>query len=196
MHPNPLFRAKDRDLLADAVAIGFAHIFAGTPDGPMVVHVPVTAAGDHLRFHVARKNRIAAHLDGAAILASFAGPDGYVSPSWYAAPRDQVPTWNYVAVEVDGVARALSSSDLIDQLDTLAAVHEPRVAPIRPWTRGQTDPTVIAKLMAAIQGFELHVTAIRGTTKLSQNRRDADRAGVIAGLRACGNDALAGAMEA
>lgn len=195
MHPNPLFRADEGDLLARAGRIGFAHLFAATPDGPMVVHAPVTVHADRLRFHVARKNRIAAHLAHAAVVASLSGPDGYVSPSWYAQPRDQVPTWNYTTIEIEGVCAPLPPADLLDQLDTLAAAHEPRVAPVRPWTRAKTDPTVIAKLLMAIQGFEITVTAMRGTTKLSQNKRDEDRAGVIAGLVASGNTALAEAMR-
>ncbi len=44
MHPSPAFRsgAAEADLLARAERIGFAHVFAATPAGPMVVHAPVT----------------------------------------------------------------------------------------------------------------------------------------------------------
>ena len=187
MHPNPSFRA-DGDLLAHAAAIGFAHLFAPTLAGPMVAHAPLTRHGDRLRFHLARANRLHPHLDGAAIVASLAGPDGYISPNWYERPGNQVPTWNYVSIEIEGRARALPETALVEQLDALADAHEPRPD---PWTRAKTDPAVFAKLLAAIEAFEIEVTAIRGTTKLSQNKSAADRAGVAAGLAARGNHALA-----
>ncbi|MDP1027348.1 FMN-binding negative transcriptional regulator [Sphingomonas sp. KR1UV-12] len=194
MHPAPAFRS-DEDWLALAGTIGFAHIFLAGAEGLMVVHAPVTRHGDRLRFHVSRANRIAPHLPGAAALVSVQGVDGYVSPNWYAAPVDQVPTWNYVAVEIDGIVAPLDEAELLAQLDELAAVHEPRVNPAAPWTRDKTDPARIVALLRGIVGFELTPTAIRGTRKLSQNKTTADRAGTVAGLDAAGNVALAAAMR-
>ena len=199
MHPNRAFRfADDAAMLDWAARRGFAHVFVATPDGPMVAHAPVVAAGDAaFRFHVARANRVARHLDGARVLLSVAGTDGYVSPSWYAdsASPMQVPTWNYVAVEIEGIARRLDRAGLADQLDTLAAAHEPRVAPELPWTRAKTDPAYFEALLDAIVGFEVTVATMRGTTKLSQNKPAADLAGVLDGLARSGNAALAEQMR-
>ena len=192
MHPNPLFRSDPATLLERAAAIGLAHLFVATPLGPMVAHAPVTRHGERLRFHIARANRLHAHLDGAQVLASLSAPDGYVSPNWYERPGNQVPTWNYLSVEVEGIARALPEAALLEQLDALADGHEPRPG---PWTRAKTDPAAIAAMLRAIEGFEIEVTAIRGTTKLSQNKNAADLQGVIAGLRQAGNAALANAMD-
>ena len=195
MHPNRALHAGDAtDPLALAETIGFAHILVPTHGGPMVVHAPVTRAGGALRFHVARGNRATRHLDGATVLLSVAGPQGYVSPNWYEVPGDQVPTWNYVAVEIDGVARAIGEDALVEQLDLLAAVHEPHASPDRPWTRDKMDDTAFRRLLGAIVGFEVTPTAIRTTTKLSQNKPAADRVRVIAGLRRAGNEPLAAAM--
>lgn len=193
MHPNPSFRADTADMLARAAAIGFAHIICSTPDGLMVAHAPLTLHGERVRFHVARANRIAPHLDGAALLLSVVGVHGYVSPNWYQAPGDQVPTWNYVAIEIEGHAAATDDAALVEQLDRLAETHEPRPG---PWTRDKTDADTFAKMLRAIRGYELTVTGVRGTTKLSQNKSAADRAGVIAGLQARGERALAQAMAA
>ncbi|WP_419807228.1 FMN-binding negative transcriptional regulator [Sphingomonas sp.] len=193
MHPNPIFRPDQATLVARAAAIGFAHLFVATPAGPMVAHAPMTLHGDEFRFHLARANCLHPHLDGATVLASVAGPDGYVSPNWYARPGNQVPTWNYETIEIEGIARAIPEAALLEQLDRLADVHEPRPD---PWTRAKTDPAVIAALLRAIGGFALTVTAIRGTTKLAQHKSAADRAGVIDGLSQGGNLALAQAMAA
>ena len=197
MHPNRAFRfADDASMLAFAAKRGFAHIFAGTPEGPMVAHAPITPFDGAFRFHVARGNPIARHLAGATLLLSVSDTDGYVSPSWYADPMGstQVPTWNYVAIEIVGTARLLDDAELTAQLDTLAALHEPRVSPELPWTRAKTDPAYFDKLLKAIVGFEVTVEAVRGTTKLSQHRPHEDNVGVIAGLHRSGNPALAEAM--
>lgn len=193
MHPNPRFR-ESGDWLDFADARGFAHIFAATTAGPMAVQAPVTRDGDGLCFHLARGNRIAAHLDEASVVASVSGVDGYISPNWYAAPANQVPTWNFVAVEIEGIARALDDAGLIAQLDALAARHEPRVNPADPWTRDKMDDALFGRMLGAIRGFRIDVTAIRETVKLSQHKSDADQAGTVAGLRAAGEHALADAM--
>ena len=193
MHPNPAFRPDPAALLDRAAARGFAHLFAATRAGPMVAHVPLTRHDDELWFHLARANRLHPHLDGATVLASIAGPDGYITPNWYARPVNQVPTWNYTAIEIDGVARALSEADLRAQLDALADRHEPRP---NPWTLAKTDPHVVAALFRAIGGFAIRITAVRGTDKLSQHKGAEDNARVAAALRKQGNPALADEMDA
>lgn len=193
MHPNPAFRPDAAGLLDRVHARGFAHLFAATPVGPMVAHVPVTRYGDELWCHLARANRLHPHLNGAAVLVSVAGPDGYVSPNWYPRPANQVPTWNYTAIEVEGVARALPEADLRAQLDALADQHEPRPD---PWTMAKTEPHVVTALLRAIEGFAIRVIAVRGTDKLSQHRGADERDRVAAALRARGNTALAQAIEA
>lgn len=198
MHPNRAFRFdSDAAILDWAVARGFAHIFADTPEGLMVVHAPIIAAGaGTVRFHVSRNNRMTPHLDGARVLISVAGPDGYITPNWYVDGAASVPTWNYVSAEIDGTARAIDEEALTDQLDTLAALHEPRVAPDRPWTRDKMPEDRFRAMLKAITGFEVAIEAIRGTVKLSQNKNDADVAGVMTGLRDSGNPDLAAATEA
>src|SRR3569623_983170 len=198
MHPNRAFRFdSDAAILDWAVVRGFAHIFADTPDGPMVVHAPIVAAGaGAVRFHVSRGNRIMPHLDGARVVISVAGPDGYITPNWYVDGAASVPTWNYVSAEIDGIARAIDEETLTDQIDTLAASHEPRVAPDSPWTRDKIPEDRFHAMLKAIIGFEVTIEAIRGTVKLGQNKNDAAVAGVMVGLRDTGNPDLAAATAA
>ncbi|WP_267378896.1 FMN-binding negative transcriptional regulator [Sphingomonas sp. GC_Shp_6] len=192
MHPSSAFRAPDDAALLDMVAAtGFAHVFTTTSEGPMLVHAPVTHHGDRWRFHVARANRITPHLDGAHVLLSVVPVHGYVSPNWYAPTGDQVPTWNYIGIEIEARCMAIDEPALVEQLDRLADVHEPRPA---PWTRAKMDAGIFAKMLGGIRGFELEVTALRGTAKLSQNKTAADRIGVVRGLTAAGNGALAETM--
>jgi transcriptional regulator len=195
VHPDPAFREDDDDAIMRAVAIGFAHLFVATSAGPMVAHVPITPAGTALRFHVSRHNRISPYLDGADALMSVVGANGYVSPSWYPEPGNQVPTWNYDAIELEGTLRALDQAALTEQLDALAAEHEPRVAPARPWHRDKMASAVFDRMLAGIVGFELRPDTVRVTRKLSQNKPQSVREGVIAGLIASGNPALAEVMR-
>jgi len=197
MHPDPAFRPKDDDLAALLVReIGFAAIFASTPDGPRVAHAPVVLGADNrtLQFHLARGNGLTKHLDGANALAVVQGPDAYVSASWYAAP-DQVPTWNYVAVEMEGKARRLDADALVAQLDTLTANHEARIGIDPPWTRDKMSPAIFGKMTDAIIGFEIAITAWRPTLKLSQNKPADERGRVIDGLKTRGHGALAHLMD-
>ncbi|HEV2568625.1 FMN-binding negative transcriptional regulator [Sphingomonas sp.] len=196
MHANRAFHdLDDEQAMALAERIAFAHIFASTQAGPMVAHAPIVRDGERaFRFHLARGNRMTAHLDGATVLLSLTGPHGYVTPNWYDPPGDQVPTWNYLAVELDGIARLMPDEALIKQLDRLAELHEPGLSPV-PWTRGKMDPAKFDAMRKAIRGFEVEVSAVRVTRKLSQNKPAEDIAGVIAGLWASGNHRLAEAMQ-
>lgn len=197
MHPNKAFRFdSDAAMLDWAFARGFAHVVAATADGPVVAHAPIVPAGDGVvRFHLARGNRLTSLLDGARVVLSVAGPDGYITPNWYADPVQQVPTWNYVAVEIEGTARLLDEQGLVEQLDTLAALHEPRVIPENPWTRAKMDDDRFRAMLRAINGFEVTIEAVRGTRKLGQNKAEADRAGTVEGLTRSGNTALADLMR-
>ncbi len=197
MHPNADFRPRQDDLAEYLVReIGFAAIFAATPDGPRVAHAPVVLNDDGatLQFHLARGNALTRHLDGASALAVVHGPDAYVSASWY-ADADQVPTWNYVAIEMEGTVRKLDDAALIAQLDTLSASHEARVGANPPWTRDKMNPALFSKMTGAITGFELRITAWRPTIKLSQNKPAAERGRVAKGVEAGGHGALAQLMR-
>ena len=197
MHPNSAFRPRQDDLAELLVReIGFAAIFGATPDGPRVAHAPVVLSEDRatLQFHLARGNALTRHLDGATALAVVQGPDAYVSASWYEM-SDQVPTWNYVAIEMEGVISKLDDAALIAQLDTLSANHEARVGANPPWTRDKMNPALFSKMTGAINGFELRITAWRPTIKLSQNKPAEERERVIEGVEATGHGALAQLMR-
>lgn len=179
MHPSPLYRWDDDSALAFVAEMAFAHVFAQTPDGPRVAHVPLLVDGRSLRFHLANANALTPHLGGMTALASISGPNAYVSPNWY-VKRTRVPTWLYIAVECEGPVRALDTDELVELLDASAATYETRAA--QDWTRAKMDPAKFAAMCRAITGFELTVTTIRATRKLSQDSDAADAARVIANV--------------
>lgn len=193
MHPNSAFRWEDRAAMRALVAeLGFGQLFAATPDGPRVAQVPVVWLDqDTLGLHVARGNGIVRHLDGATGLFTALGPDGYVSPDWYGLGPDQVPTWNYVAIELEGTMRRMSDDELVAQLDQLSAEQEGKLAPKAPWTRDKVDPKLFGKMTTAIVGFRLEIAGWRGTLKLGQNKPDAARLSAADGAEASGRRGIA-----
>lgn len=198
MHPNSAFRPKDEHIAALFVReIGFAAIFAPTPDGLRVAHAPVVLNEDAtmLQFHLSRGNALTRHLDGRPMLAVVQGTDGYVSANWYADTAKSVPTWNYVAVEMEGTARKLDETGLVAQLDALSAIHEARIGENPPWTRDKMDQDFFRKLTGAITGFEMRIVGWRPTLKLSQNKPVDERERLATRVEAAGNRALAHLMR-
>ena len=179
MHPDGCFDWTDEAAMRACVdQVGFAHIFVPTVDAPMVVHAPLVIAGDAFRFHVARRNRARPFLDGARVVASVVAGNAYVSPDWYDRRTDQVPTWDYVAVEIEGTARLLDEAALLAQIDRLSDVHEATLDPKPRWTRDKVSTSSMKSMLAAIEAYEIGDVTMRGTRKLSQNKSAADRAGV------------------
>ncbi|GAA4761090.1 FMN-binding negative transcriptional regulator [Stakelama sediminis] len=176
MHPNQAFHWQDRDAIRAFVEeVGFGTLFAATPDGPRVVHVPMVWDGpDALAFHIARGNALARHLEGISALFVVNGPDAYVSPDWYKAGPNEVPTWNYVAAELEGQVRRLDREALIAQIDRLTAREEARLNK-QPWTRAKMEHRRFDAMLDAIIGFRLDIQAWRGTIKLNQNKPEAAR---------------------
>lgn len=191
MHPNPLYRTEDRALCESLIdEIGFGMVFAQTPDGPRVAHTPVLSTGDGaVQFHLARGNALARHLDGATALVVVNGPDAYVSPRWYAG-RDTVPTWDYVALELEGRVRRMADEGLEAFLHAAIRKHEGRLEGA-PWLAEESSGKTWSGLLRGIVGFELEVLAWRPTLKLSQNKSAAERAAIAAGLEQAGHAALA-----
>lgn len=195
MHPNPLFRSEDKAQYESLIEnVGFGMVFLTTPDGPRVAHTPVLSDGQgRLRFHLANGNALTRHLDGADALLTVNGPDGYISPRWY-DDRNTVPTWDYVALEMDGPVRKLDVNELDAFLYALIEKHEGRLGG-EQWSSSETDPAVWNRLLDFIAGFEMTVENWRPTFKLSQKKSAAERLAIAAGLDAAGKTDLSRMMR-
>ncbi len=198
MHPNKAFRSEDRALLESLLdEIGFGMVFAQTPDGPRVAHVPLLWTGDGaVQFHLSRGNALTKHLDGTNALAVINGPDGYISPRWYPdGGAEQVPTWNYVALELEGRVRRMDEDGLVGLITALSDKHEARIATGKPWTMDKLSEKRRMGLVASIMGFELEIMAWRETLKLSQNKPVANRLALADGMEGEGANAIAHLMR-
>jgi transcriptional regulator len=179
------FEPQDERLLWDLIDEHSFGMLLTVVDGePFASHVPFSAdrAARLLHCHVARANPQWQHVASASrVLAIFAGPHGYVSPTWY-AEQGGVPTWNYAVVHAHGAAVCVDDvGHKRNHVEALAAKYESGRA--APWV-----PDYDVRRLAGIVGIEIRIARLEGKLKLSQNRSAADRAGVIAQLEASGRD--------
>jgi transcriptional regulator len=195
MYIPEAFAESRLDVLHAAIGACGLAIFVTIENGvPSATHVPMLLAPGEgnfgtLHFHLARANpqwRDAAR--GAQALAIFPGPDGYVSPSWYASKAEHgrvVPTWNYVTVHAEGVPEFYDDADRLHGLVTrLTDRHEKSRA--QPWQVADAPGRYIEAQLRAIVGVCLPITRLQGKWKLGQNRSEADRASLLEGYAAEG----------
>jgi transcriptional regulator len=173
------------------------------PEGLTADHIPLLLHHHHdhqtpekhsLRGHVARANPLWREAHDQDVLVIFQGPQAYISPGWYASKAEHgkvVPTWNYAVVHAQGKLTAIDSYEwLHGHANALTDANEARQS--KPWQVADAPEDFIRNTARAIVGIEIHLTSLKGKWKVSQNRSDADRAGVAAGLA---TDASAGAAD-
>ena len=189
MYTPPAFRDDDpatiRQIVRDA---RLATLVTSTVDGLLATPLPLylTDEGDQgvLYGHVSKANgqwRAPVIGDGLAI---FAGPDAYISPSWYPSKAEHgkvVPTWNYVAVHAYGPVEFFDDeARLLDVVRALTDRHEAERQ--TPWSVADAPTEYIRTQLRGIVGVRMPIVRIDAKRKLSQNRSEADRAGVAEGL--------------
>ena len=139
-----------------------------------------------LRGHIARANPLWREAAPAAeCLVVFHGPAAYVSPSWHPRKKSThkvVPTYNYSVVHARGRMRFVESRSWLRRL---VAELTQRFEAGRPdaWQVSDAPADYIETMLNAIVGIEIEVRELVGKAKLSQNHTDADRQGLIDGLR-------------
>lgn len=191
MHPNTDYQTRGENvgkLLLDP--IGFGMVFLTTPDGPRVAHTPLLLTGHGtVQFHLARGNPMTPHLDGSKALLVANGPHAYVSPRWY-DNRATVPTWDYVALELEGQVRRMSDESLDTFLHVLIERCEALI-PGDPFVAEETRADTWNTLFNGIAGFEMTLQERRATVKLSQKKAPHERERIADGLERSGKRELA-----
>ena len=197
------FAAADaavRELLTNH---GAADLITTTPSGLLATLLPFMydadiGANGSLLGHLARNNdqwRAAALGDALVIVR---GSDAYVSPTFYPSKAEHgrvVPTWNYVTAHVYGRLVVHDDPVWVEALVRRLTERHEADSP-RPWSVDDAPPAFVAGQLRAIVGIEVVISRIEAKTKLSQNRPGADIDGVIVGLRARGELAMAEAVRA
>ena len=182
--------AAIRQILDD---YGFALLVTAENGAPEATHLPLMfdpAPAPHGRLlgHFARANGQVTQLETAAresreVLAVFQGPHAYISPTDYGPGPANVPTWNYQAVHVYGVPRAMTEADEVSALlHRLTAQYETGRLPA--WSPAEMDPEALRRMVRGIYAFEIAITRVQAKAKLSQNRTPEQAAQAAARLEA------------
>ena len=135
--------------------------------------------------HVARANPVWQSFSSTSnSIVIFQGAEGYISPSWYPSKHEHgkaVPTWNYAVVHAHGVPRVVDDREwLLQQLAELTDKHEADQA--LPWQVSDAPRDYVERMLDAIVGIEIPIAKLVGKWKVSQNRPEPDKVGVVAGL--------------
>ncbi|MHB1048685.1 MAG: FMN-binding negative transcriptional regulator [Bacteroidota bacterium] len=166
-------RHKESDpkaLLEFMKRYSFATMVTAGNSGPVATHVPFVVEERNgkifLLTHIARANDQWGDFEDRRVLVIFHEPHAYVSASFYDSKED-VPTWNYVAVHAYGTTRIVSEREEIESLFLKTfdfydpSFHE-------QWKTDLSDDYK-EKLIARIVACEIEVTELQGKKKLSQN---------------------------
>ena len=186
-------RQEDRSaLLAYMRAYSFATVATSGSAGQTATHLPFVIEEQEGRItllaHMAKANpQWRDFAGGGDALVIFMQPHAYVSPRLYDS-RQNVPTWNYVAVHAYGrpqlieerAAKLELQKKLIAQYD---AGYLEQMA--------QLPESYIDAKLAAIVSFSIEATRIDARYKLSQDKNPAERERIERELEASGDSVAA-----
>ncbi len=192
MHVPNKFKETNVDVLHDLVQSHPLGAWIVSKDDELEVnHLPFAldkTQGEFgvLKGHVSIANPVWKSLPTTKeSIVVFQGAEAYITPSWYPSKQEHgkaVPTWNYVVVHAHGQPKAITDKDwLLEHLNTLTDQQESDQA--KPWKVADAPASFTEKVLNAIVGIEIPISALNGAWKTSQNKTPADKAGVIDGLR-------------
>ncbi len=138
-----------------------------------------------LRAHIPRANPLSDLLRSATpCLVIFNGPDGYISPSWYATKQKHgrvVPTWNYSVAHAHGSVLVIDDPDwVLSQIHELTERNE--AARPEPWAVSDAPGNYTRALVSSLVGLEVTVSRIEGKTKASQNQPEENKASILGAM--------------
>ncbi len=185
----------------------FAILVSNAENGPFATHLPTVYKSEPAPFgrieaHFARANDHWRRLgkDEHDCLAIFSGPHQYIRPGWYPSKAETakvVPTWNYATVHAYGRVEIIADPDaLLAHVSELSAQQERGRE--QPWSVSDAPESFTKVMLRGIVGLRMVISRLECKHKMSQNRPDQDRLGVIDGLRESDREAdhaVAGLVE-
>jgi transcriptional regulator len=152
-------------------------------------HLPTVLKDDGryglIECHLARANPHWRELaEGGEALMIFQGAEGYVSPNWYPSKAEGgkvVPTWNFAVVHAYGRPEVVNEADWLRRHVTELTAQQEKDEP-QPWAVSDAPESFVGAMLRGIVGFRFLITRLEGKWKMSQNRTQQDREGVVKGL--------------
>jgi len=160
----------------------FATLVVYDGQKPVASHllVEVVEDGEKLLIngHMSKANPLWKMFDkNSEVLVIFQGPHTYISPTWY--NHVNVPTWNYQSIHVYGEPRLITDHDeAYGILKRLIDRHEAHSS----YRLEALPQDFVEKEMKGIAAFQIEVTNIEASYKLSQNRDDESYQSIVAHL--------------
>ncbi|HUQ96745.1 MAG TPA: FMN-binding negative transcriptional regulator [Chitinophagaceae bacterium] len=149
----------------------FATLIGCADDTPVATQVPLLLEVQNdktiLTGHIMRNtDHHKAFEKNKTVLCLFSGAHSYVSASWYKNP-EMASTWNYMSVQARGTLEFLPDASLIAILRHTTNLFENN--PDSPAAFDKLSGKYVQRLAKAIVGFQIVITDLRTTFKLSQN---------------------------
>ena len=198
MYKLPYFQEEDQDKVIAFMKENAFAIVTGFGEGyPVASHLPLNfetrADKIFLTSHLMKNtDHHKAFEKNENVLVIFTGPHCFVTAEWYTDSRVG-STWNYITVHAKGKIKFL------DEAATRKAVHDITNKYVGTGNTASFDKLsddYISKMVKAIVGFEIEVTAFDNVFKLSQNHDENERKKIIEKLKERGDgQSLAVAME-
>jgi len=133
-----------------------------------------------LEGHIAKANpHVQALQKNSSVTLIFDGAHGYISPTWYTKPTQNVPTWNYKTVIVEGTASLITDLDWAKR--SVLELSE-KFEKSSTWKKS-VNKDYLTSLLPGIVGVQIEVQTLTAKFKLSQNRSEQERAQLIEGLQ-------------
>ncbi|MFT4016047.1 MAG: FMN-binding negative transcriptional regulator [Agriterribacter sp.] len=187
MYSPNYFRENDTAVVMDFIRQNsFAVLCAcGADNQPVATQVPFLIEERNgsliLIGHIQRKTDHHLALEqNPNVLVLFTGAHTYVSASWYTNPQS-ASTWNYMSVQAKGKISFLDEDSLRNILQRTTTQYENN--PHSTALYEKMPEEYIAKQIKAIIGFEIEVTELQNTFKLSQNREETSYKNIIHQLK-------------
>lgn len=191
MHVPAKFQAVSTDEVENFIKEnGFASLVGQLEGKPIATHTPLMIRekenGDKtIVGHISAANPQVKCFDGQQeMMAVFMEHHTYVSSSWY--DHINVPTWNYIAVHVYGKANIIEGERLKNDLHKLVDKYESDHPDAFKVDHMPED--MLAREMKGIVGFEINVSSVEASYKLSQNRDNKNYFEIIKKLEERGDE--------
>jgi len=184
MYTPDIYRNEDPESIRAFLKENSFGILINQTHGKLcATHIPIeleinSDGKEILQGHISKLNpQTEGFTENDQVLAVFSGPHSYISSSWY--DHENVPTWNYVSVHVYGRIKIVNEDTTTEQLKKLVDKYEANSEnPVRV-------EDLSAKTMRQVKGifgFEIEISEIQATKKLSQSRDDHNYKNIISEL--------------
>jgi transcriptional regulator len=137
-----------------------------------------------LSGHISKLNPQSENFaENGSVLAIFSGAHSYISSSWY--DYEEVPTWNYLAVHVEGKIEILNEEQKLLHLENLVNKYEKNSE--KPISTKSLSKETMSQANG-ILAFNIIVTKIEAVKKLSQNKSENNKKSIISHLEKSGDE--------